>query len=803
MRHESVSNLFSELAYDPDSQLIYCEDGMLGFVFRCSPMFAADDSVTMQLAGVLSQDWPKDSYMQWHLFSSPDIARNLNKMMRLRNYTDELLYAAALERSAFLEKGLSAPLGDENAPLVKDTQLIISSKVPCSNPPTQSDIDAVSKLRTSVMSALKAVGMGLTPLDAKEYVRLMQTMLNWREDFSWLRPPNEFYNEEELIKEQFFDTETAFEASADTLKLGRKFVRTLSPKQYPSQVHLGIPANYIMDTSSGGRGIKGNYLLTASVYFPDSENKREMMNNKRNWVLKNATGPLLKFVPRLAQQHKSFEALFNALDEGDKAVELNLTLSLFADTEDELTQAVSNAKTYYRTLGFQMMEDKFFNLPVFLNALPLGADPKAKQALNRYTTMATRHASLLLPFLGDWKGTWTPLMTFISRSGQLMNMDLFDSASNYNAVIAAASGAGKSFVTNEIICSYLASGERVWVIDVGYSYKKLCDVLGGVFIEFSEGRDICLNPFDVIKNFKEEINMLVGLLTAMAAPNEKLSDLQLAIMRRTLNELWDKHGHDLTIDLVAKQLIETGLAEQDSRIADIGNQLYPFTSTGEFGQWFNGRNNLDVAGNSFVVLELEQLKAKPELQRVVLLQLIYQIQQEMYLGSREQRKVMIIDEAWSLIGSDSGAVGDFVETGYRRFRKYNGCAITITQGINDLYNTSSGAAIAENSATTMLLKQKGQTIDSIRQQQRLPLNNAGYDLLKTVHTRPGHYSEIFFLTDAGAGIGRLIVSRFQQLMYSTNPNEVSQIEELMRNGLSLKDAIESIVQYERSQGYSV
>nr|WP_282448543.1 hypothetical protein [Marinobacter goseongensis] len=185
-------------------------------------------------------------------------------------------------------------------------------------------------------------------------------------------------------------------------------------------------------------------------------------------------------------------------------------------------------------------------------------------------------------------------------------MDLFDSASNYNAVIAAASGAGKSFVTNEIICSYLATGERVWVIDVGYSYKKLCDVLGGVFIEFSEDRDICLNPFDVIKNFKEEINMIVGLLTAMAAPNEKLSDLQLAIMRRTLNELWEQHGHNLTIDLVAKQLIETGLAEQDSRIADIGNQLYPFTSTGEFGHWFNGRNNLDVAGNSFVVLELCQ-----------------------------------------------------------------------------------------------------------------------------------------------------------------------------------------------------
>jgi len=85
----------------------------------------------------------------------------------------------------------------------------------------------------------------------------------------------------------------------------------------------------------------------------------------------------------------------------------------------------------------------------------------------------------LLPLFADWPGTGTPTLNFVSRNGQLINVSLFDSGYNYNCCIAAQSGSGKSFLTNEIIVSYLTEGARIWVIDVGRSYQNLAETLDG------------------------------------------------------------------------------------------------------------------------------------------------------------------------------------------------------------------------------------------------------------------------------------------------------------------------------------
>lgn len=796
MNHASASTLFSELAYEEDHGLFYMEDGMIGFALIMSPLTSADSATLNQLIGSLSQDWPKNSFMQWSLISSPDIERNLRQMIGMRGNANDLLFKTVMERASFLRDGTSKPIGDETGPLVRDHRLLLTAKIPCENPPTMKGIKAAFKLKTSVMSALQSTGLGPQSLSASEYVRIMKSILNWNEDADWKQAREDrVYDEGKILRDQFLEMENEIAVSADGLKIGEKHIRMLSVKQYPEYVHVGIPASYIADPKHGNRGLKNSFMITASIFFPDSENMRETMTSKRNWLVKQAQGPMLKFVPKMAAQYHSFSALFEALDDGDRAIQFNLSLAIFADSEEEANNDVSNAKTYYRTSGIQLMEDRFFHLPIFLNALPLGADHNAIKAMNRYTTMATRHAVRLIPFLGDWKGTGTPTMQFLSRTGQLMSVDLFDSNTNFNGVVAAQSGAGKSFLTNEKIVSYLSTGERVWVIDVGRSYEKLSEALGGQFMVFSDESDICLNPFDVVKDYNEEVNMLIGLLTAMAAPNEKLSDLQLSRLRKVLNELWKECGADTTIDAVAKRMISIGEKEGDRRISDVGQQLFPFTSEGEFGRWFNGKNNLEMASNPFITLELEELKGKPELQQVVLLQLIYQIQQEMYLGERNQKKLLIIDEAWSLLSS--GSVASFIETGYRRFRKYGGSAITITQSINDLYSNPTGVAIAENSANMYLLKQKGQTIDQVKREERLPLSDAGYDLLKTVHTQAGKYSEIFFITEGGAGIGRLIVNRFQQLLYSTKHSEVQLIKDYQRQGYTLQDAIDQVVTEER------
>ena len=183
----------------------------------------------------------------------------------------------------------------------------------------------------------------------------------------------------------------------------------------------------------------------------------------------------------------------------------------------------------------------------------------------------------------------------------------------------------------------------------------------------------------------------------------------------------------MTVDDIAKALC----AETDQRLTDVGEQLFPFTTQGEYGRFFNGQNNVRFT-NDFTVLELEELKGRKHLQQVVLLQLIYQIQQEMYLGERDRPKIVIIDESWDLLGMGDAAT--FMEHGYRRFRKYGGAAVTITQSVNDLYRSPTGRAIVENSANMYLLGQKAEAIEALKAERRLPLSEGGYALLTTVHT---------------------------------------------------------------------
>jgi len=66
------------------------------------------------------------------------------------------------------------------------------------------------------------------------------------------------------------------------------------------------------------------------------------------------------------------------------------------------------------------------------------------------------------------------------------------------------------------------------------------------------------------------------------------------------------------------------LDDADQRVRDIGQQLYAFSAKGSYGSYFSGANTVSF-GNDLTVLELEHLRNRRHLQKVVLLQLIYPI----------------------------------------------------------------------------------------------------------------------------------------------------------------------------------
>lgn len=786
-------------AYDEQSKLFLCDDSTLGFAFECVPLAGGDQHTKERIEQLVAGDYPPGTIMQFFLYRSPDIEPQLNALARIRqDHMDGPLAGVVKQRIDFLRAhtkknihGRSFSGGDYDCGRIQESRLIVSIKIPFEGKePKESDVVLTKTWETKTESALSSVGLWPLALSASRYIRLMQSIINWSPNATWRSMPvMGEWEEDKTISAQIFDPTTDLViADKSTLQLGEHcFVKVMSAKRIPDAFFFTEAMKYVGNTMGGNDKLTINYAVCCNVFFPVTQSEKSKLETKRTWTVNQAVGPMLKFVPVLADKKHSFDILSESFQKGAKPIRMTFSVLLFSDSRKAVERAAVSAQSYWDTMHFHLMEDYFITAPMFQNCLPLCAEKEAVFHLDRYKTMTTRELPVLLPVFGEWKGTGTFHVALISRNGQLMSLSLHDSDTNKNAVIAAESGSGKSFLLNEIIVSYLSEGAQVWVIDAGKSYKKLNEQLDGDFLQFDEASKICLNPFELIDDWKEDEDTISALIAAMASEKEKLSDFQMAGLKQILKRLWETKGQAMTVDDIAAEC----LGHTEQRMHDIGQQLFSFTSKGGYGQYFHGHNTMRFE-NPFTVLELDELQGRTHLRQVVLMQLIFQIQREMYLGERNRKKIMIIDEAWDLI--KSGPVSVFIEHGFRKFRKYGGSAIIATQSLNDLYENPVGRAIAENANMMLLLGQKPETIASIRDSGRLVLSEAGFNLLSTVASVGGVYSEIFVKSGhTGVGVGRLIVSNFEKMLFSTAPEDVNAIENYTNRGLNVTDAINHVL----------
>jgi conjugal transfer ATP-binding protein TraC len=377
----------------------------------------------------------------------------------------------------------------------------------------------------------------------------------------------------------------------------------------------------------------------------------------------------------------------------------------------------------------------------------------------------------------------------LGRRGQVQFIDLFDNkAGNYNASVVATSGSGKSFLLNELVVSYLSCKSKLWVIDVGRSYKNTCDLLGGQFIEFTEKTKICVNPFTYLggddgvhlqklefdtllkrEDLKEQVEMLKAIIMAAAQrdPNNKTED---SFVEQAILQAIHHKGNKATFTTVYEELLK--IQDDRGRAKDIAESIKSYTKHGIHGDYFEGDSTLDF-NNNLIVLELEDLKAKGQLVFVILLIVMLKISQEMYLGDRSQKKLCIIDEAWDLMGK--GNSGTFIETGYRRARKYGGAFLTATQSIDDYYMTNTTQACWNNADIKFLLRQGSKAKNAM-------FDDYTTNLLNSVTTEAGVYSEVMVIIGGNTyGVGRLIVDPFSIFIYSSNANDVQLVNYIKEN----------------------
>jgi len=826
-------------AWLDDRQVFVNRDG-LGFCMELRPQSGADEEMARVLTSLYASS-PAGTGIQFHLLASPAIRPLLSRYASLRNPDGpipeweergragrhgNIHRSMARKRVAHYLAGRHRSLLPTQSLLLRQFRLIVSVTVPGSAD-DMSRLDELLLLRDSFRATLHAAGFPARNWTAGDLVNTVSALLDPHRFAGEASPLT--YDDGRELRDQVIDRATRLRVQADGIEFSHPVpspgfghfaeangsegspsltrTRLMSVRSYPARFALWNAGSLIGDLYQATLQIPCPFLITLGVHVLDAEATRNWAFLKAARATTNATSYMARFLPDMQERKADWDIVLKALDDGQQLVDLNLQLALFSALPDPsaITRAEQAARAVFRSRGFELSTDALMMTQALLASLPMTLSAPFHADLKRVKRVSTKtsaNAVHLSPLVAEWAGTGTPVLMLIGRRGQLMPLDVYDNpAGNYNVAIAGTSGSGKSLLLNEIAASYLGCGARVWIIDVGRSYEKACRNFGGTFIEFTEEAGLSLNPFALVEDIDEEMELLQPLLAQMVSPREPLDGFRFSTLGTAIKKVWAAKGRAMTVTDV-QQLLASGHLEDevpagsegDRRLKDLAAMLLPFTRDGAYGRWFDAGKPIDFSSD-FIVLELEELKAKKDLQTVVLLIVMYRITREMYF-SRERKKIVIIDEAWDLLSG--GATAEFIEAGYRRARKYKGAFMSATQGVDDYYRNPAAKAALDNSDWMFLLRQKPESIEMMDKLGQVSMDDGMKRLMQSLRTEHGAYSEVFIHSPAGQGVGRLIVDPSTLLLFSSRAEDFSAIQARRDAGLSVAEAIEAVLR-ERGQ----
>ncbi|MCE3237362.1 MAG: hypothetical protein K0R24_343 [Gammaproteobacteria bacterium] len=787
MDSTALSRLLPYESYDPETG-IFINKKSQGFILEALPLLGANEEIVAILTSIFTDILPAQTDIQFILWGSDKVGELLSRFEEERSGKGEIFEWLAKKRSEFLKKGVYQSLTSQGSFILRDFRLFIAISLP--RKVHDRFTHDLMTVRDDIVSSLKSMQMPTKNILVKEFISLLSDLLHPSSD---IYSSQSEWNPYDSLSTQLDNPEYCLRVFKDKLQFenleGKWEARCLSIKDYPSHIAQWKMTDSIGQLFNHSLQIPCSFVTALSLRVID--HSKSAMQSQFTYLNKEKSvkSPLAKFMPLIGKEFQEWSYIRDRLAEGDRLVQTHFQVILFSK-ENEASVHERKIRDLYRANGWRLKKTAYLQLQSFLSVLPMMMSEGLWHDMNvlgRLRTMTAFNAANIAPLQGEWKGSRTPRLILPGRRGQIAVFSPFDNAEgNYNVAIAAASGRGKSVLTQEYIVSLLSSGGRVWVIDIGRSYEKTCKMLGGSFIEFSTDFSISLNPFTHIKDFDASLSMLKPLLAAMAHPTSSASDAEITFIEKGLKAAWQARGCHATITTVAKWL-----EHQDSAVCkNLSHLLYSYTCEGMYGRYFEGDSTIDLS-NTFVVLELQELKAKRDLQRIVMLVLMYHISEVMYLGERQQNKSCIIDEAWDLFGGDNDGAAQFIETGYRTARRYNANFLTIVQSINDYFKNSTTIAAFENSDTKMILGQTSEAIDQLKKSERLTIDPFTEKLLKSLR-KTDEYSECVIKTPSGVSVHRIILDPYSRILYSSKGEEFEAVKTLQAEGYSLMHAVEIV-----------
>ncbi|MGD1056220.1 MAG: conjugal transfer protein TraC [Solirubrobacteraceae bacterium] len=473
--------------------------------------------------------------------------------------------------------------------------------------------------------------------------------------------------------------------------------------------------------------------------------------------------------PMLAAAAEDADELASALARGESRLfRTGLYLSVTAPTREALQERTERVKALCASILLHVVPATFRPLDGWLSTLPLGSD-----RLRLLRTFDTEALAAGFPFASADPPLEDGVLYGVTDSGAPVLVDRFARA-NFNSVLLAYSGAGKSYDGKLEALRLLYRGVQVFILDPEGEYEPLCEAVGGAYLPLTGARSVALNPLDLPASSEgsrvldERILFLADLIELLAGG---LDGGELAVLDRSARAAYQAAGitsdpdthrrpAPLLADLVGALEAES---ETGKRLAE---RLSPF-ATGSHSSLFDRPTSVQPDSH----LVCFSLRGLPERMRAPALMLTLDAIWRLLEGPL-RRRVVLVDEAWDLMRETPSATREapgarFLFRLAKKARKRWTGLTTITQDPGDLLDSPLGQAVVNNATQHKLMRQSPQAIDRVAQAFALTAGERAYLLSCPV----GHG---LLLTDEQRIPLRVTASPAEHELVTSDPAELAR-----------------------------
>ena len=814
---DRFANVLSVLAYDDANRVFVMNRGgetapaSLGRVWELTPLLFADEGASQALLRLLRTELPAESTISVSLYAEPlcdkataDFVSARSEARRLDSDATDVLSAMAEERRRLFETAAKTGRLGQHAFPVRRFRVWCTVTSPADLMTTADAAQAAAKTFAErlapVEAALRRAGLAGYVWGAADYTVTMRRLVNPQA----LTAGTLQYPEcpaAQALRNRTTALSTLIDVTRDTIRFHDALAQTeavaLGVAGYPAALDVNDMGALLGASARAATVLTTPYLVTVVVEPTDTAADRASTAVKAARIRQMAGSEIGPFLPDLTERARDMDLAHAACEAGPGLAKTAVEMVVYGE-KGKGAAAAEAAKALFSDAGFVAETDAGVQMMGLLTALPLeaaGGLMKDLQAAGRLSTKTKAAAAAMLPVFGEWAGTGcrqsrpkpTPLVLLASRAGTLFGVDFFANRSgNYNAVVAGTSGSGKSVLAQEIVMGVLAGGGRVWVFDIGRSYRNCVELARGQWVDFDGLADdaaaFCLNPLDVKGRPEDVIDEVTDIVSVLANGDVPMELTEAALLKAAVAELLTRRGEDDPAPTITDLAIKLS-ASEDPRLVNLAFRLTPYTAGERFGRWFEGANTVRFEA-AMVALEMEALTNKPVLQQAVLLILIMQILQEIRKTPRDQVKLIVIDEAWRLL---TGRIGRFIEWACRTLRKYGAGIVCISQSMEDFEATAAARAVRTNADTVFWLRQKAAGVAAATADPALQRVLAG------LTTEDGLFSEVFVRVGDGPGtVGRLVLDTFSLTAYSTRADVFEAVAREKAKGVTPREAIAAV-----------